>query len=331
MDVVEKCAEDAVISEPTGGVPSTNDSPIPLPPELLEFQRTLAPPATGGSIPELLASFDDYTNQQMPVVGNVSTGVPIRDIAGWRVTADVYTPVGEPPFPVLVYLHGGGWVMGAPSTHRRLAADLATLGLLTVVVDYRRAPKHRFPAAVEDTIDAINWVRDHASDLGGDSSRLLVGGDSAGANLAAAALATGEAGDVAAALLCYGIFDVQRALPSLVELIGGPDPHAQLYLEPDDVLGLTDDPRLHPERYCSEFPATLVLVGEHDPLLAESQALADRLADTPVAFEFVVAPDAPHGFLQLPTHPSHDIGLRAIDDFLHQAGVLGHTREAHSP
>ncbi|MHA6797419.1 alpha/beta hydrolase (plasmid) [Pseudonocardia bannensis] len=303
-----------------GAPPPGDGAAVELPPELLEFQLTLALPRSG-SVRDLLASFDAYINQRLPPVAAVIHQVPVREMAGWRVTADVYRPFGEPPFPTLVYLHGGAWVMGAPSTHRRLAADLAALGLLTIVVDYRRAPRHRFPAAVEDTVHAIDWARDHAAAHGGDPSRLLVGGDSAGANLAAAALATGRAGAVAAALLCYGIYDVHRALPVLADLLGGPDPATQLYLEPEDARRRLDDPRLHPERYCAGFPPTLILAGERDPLFAESAALADRLTAAAVHHEFVVVPGAPHGFLQLPTHPCHAEGLRTIDEFLRRTGV----------
>lgn len=293
---------------------------IALPPELLEFQRTLRPPESGDAR-ELLASFDAYTNQGMPAVGGIELKVPLREVNGWQVTADVYRPLGEPPFPTLVYLHGGAWVLGTPATHRRLAADLALLGLLTVSVDYRRAPRHRFPAAVEDTLHAVGWARSTAESFGGDPARLLLGGDSAGANLAAAALATGAAGPVAAALLCYGIYDVHRALPVVEHLVGGRDPDTQLYLEPDDARRLLDDPRLHPERYCAGFPPSLVLVGEDDPLLGESLSLADRLAEAGAPHELAVVGGAPHGFLQLPTHPGHAGGLARIGRFLAGHGL----------
>lgn len=288
-----------------------------VPPELLDFLYTLTVRGEGNAR-DLLSAFDGYTNQDGPTVAEVVRGVDVREVNGWRVTADVYAPHGEPPFPTLLWLHGGGWVLGAPASHRRLAADLTALGLLTLVLDYRRAPQHRFPAAVQDSVHALHWAREHAARYGGDPGRLFVGGDSAGANLAAAALACGQAPPVSGALLGYGIYDVHRALPTLTDLVGGPDPDSQLYLEPGDARERLDDPRLHPERYCAGFPPSLVLVGERDPLYPESAALAERLAVAGAPHEFVAVPGAPHGFLQLPGHPEHTRGLREIEGFVTQ-------------
>ncbi|AHH17514.1 esterase/lipase [Nocardia nova SH22a] len=286
-----------------------------VPGDLYQFNRTLSTAGLPGSALELLASFDDYTNQPGPAA-TVVPKVPLREVGGWRVTADVYRPAGEPPFATLLYLHGGAWVLGAPASHRRLAADLAALGLLTVVLDYRRAPKHRFPAAVDDTSHALEWLRDHAAELGGDPDRILVGGDSAGANLAAAALASGKHDFVSGALLLYGIYDVHRAMPVLTDLVGGPDPETQLYLEPDDMRRIGDDPRLHPERHCDRFPPSLVLVGADDPLHHESASLAAALTEAGVGNRYLSIPDAPHGFMQMPTHPAHARGLSAIEQFV---------------
>jgi acetyl esterase len=287
---------------------------------LLDFQLTLSAPM-GVTPAELLGSHDDYVNQSLPRVESVHRQVPLREVAGWRVTADVYRPLGDAPFPVLLFLHGGAWVMGSPWTHRRLAADLASLGALTFVLDYRRAPKHRFPAAVDDTVHAIEWVRHHAERFGGDPNALVVGGDSAGANLAAAAIVAGGLGSVAGAVLCYGIYDFHRALPRLAALIGGPDPVDQRYVEPEAFAALTDDPRLNPERRCEALPRTLILAGELDPLYSESVALAERLSTTSVPFDFVTVEDAPHGVLQLPGHPGHSTGLQAIGSFLEHIDV----------
>ena len=288
-------------------------APVPAP--LLDFQLTLRAP-DGISPAVLLASYDDYMNADGPPVAAVHRGVPMREVAGWRLGADITVPLGEPPFPVVVYLHGGGWVMGAPWTHRRLAADLAALGLLVVSVDYRRAPKHRFPAAVDDAAFAVAWTAEHAGRYGGDASRLLVGGDSAGANLAAGVLAGGGGDGVAGALLFYGIYDYHRALPVLAPLLGGPDAATQLYLRPDDFDAVRGDPRLSPQGHVAGLPPTLLAVGGQDPLLGESTALAARLAGAGVPHELVVLDGAPHGFLQLPTHPAHRAGLAAIGGFL---------------
>lgn len=297
----------------TGTDPDTG-----VPCGLLEFNRALRVPEGGPALGPLVG-FDDYINQDGPSrerVAEITRAVPVREVAGWKVTTDVYRPVGDPPYPTLLFLHGGAWIAGTPGTHRRLAADLCALGMLTVVLDYRRAPRHRFPAAVLDTLHALDWVATQAASHGGDPERLWIGGDSAGANLAAAALAAGAPVPVAGALLAYGIFDVHRALPTLAGVLGGPDADTQLYLQPDDARGLVDDPRLHPERHCAGFPPTLVLSGDDDPLHPESTALAARLADAGVPHRYVVVAGAPHGFLQLPTHPAHELGLRAIREFL---------------
>lgn len=300
----------------TGGV-----VPGGVPAPLLDFQLTLRAPA-GVAPAALLAAYDDYINAAGPAVATVHHAVPMREVAGWRLGADITVPLGEPPFPALVYLHGGGWVLGAPWTHRRLAADLAALGLLVVSVDYRRAPKHRYPAAVEDAAFALDWARARVAEYGGDPGRLLVGGDSAGANLAAGALAGGAGAGVAAALLFYGIYDYHRALPVLAPLLGGADAGSQPYLPPEEFETLRGEPRLSPERHAHRLPPCLVAAGGCDPLLDESTALATRLAAAGVARELVVLDGAPHAFLQLPTHPAHGAALAAIAGFLDRQGIV---------
>jgi acetyl esterase len=292
-----------------------------MPPELLEFQLTLKPPA-GGNAVELLKSFDDYANGEPPEVGEALLEVPIREVAGWRVTADVYVPLGEPPFPALTYFHGGAWTMGAPRTHRRLAGELAALGLLVVNVDYRRAPKHRFPAAVEDCLHATLWTQDVCERFGGDPSRLLVGGDSAGANLAAAVIAA-RAVALDAAVLLYGIYDFYRALPVLGDLLGGTDGASQLYVRAEDFDAARTDPRLCPEQAADAFPPTFLAAGGLDPLLGESVALAGALAEAAVPHRLHVAPRAPHGFLQAPSLPCYVEAFQELRAFLSAHGVVG--------
>lgn len=290
-----------------------------VPPALWEYQTAFRMPA-GAAATELLKCFDEYMNADPPPVGAAHPGVPLREVAGWRVSADITVPPGEGPFPVLVYLHGGGWSMGSPQTHRRLAAELTGLGLVVVSVDYRRAPKHPFPAAVEDVAFAVEWAREYAASYGGDPEQLVVGGDSAGANLAASVLATGGAG-VRAALLCYGVFDYHRMQAGMARLLGRPDPVSGRYLRPEEFDGLRGDPRLSPEVAADRFPPTLLTVGELDPLLPESEAMAARLDAGSVPHRLHVAANAPHAYLQLPTHPAQAEGLAVIADFLEEHGV----------
>ena len=101
-----------------------SDPAATVPGPLLEFQLTLRAP-DGISPAALLGSYDDYVNADGPPVAAVHHGVPMREVAGWRLGADITVPLGEPPFPVLVYLHGGGWVMGDRNTHDHLIRELA--------------------------------------------------------------------------------------------------------------------------------------------------------------------------------------------------------------
>src|SRR5215831_11714402 len=97
-----------------------------------------------------------------------------------------YTPSGTGPFPILVFFHGGGWVIGNRETHDATCRALTNAaGCIVASVDYRLAPEHKFPVAVEDSYAATRWIADHATSIGADPTRIAVGGDSAGGNLAA--------------------------------------------------------------------------------------------------------------------------------------------------
>src|SRR5262245_44800336 len=123
-------------------------------------------------------------NQDLPAIGGLEKDVELRP--GLR--ADVAVPKGASPHPVVIYLHGGGWAFGSPTSHRKLGMQFAEAGYLTIVLDYRLAPEHPFPAALEDTMFAIGWAADDARRWNGDGRRIAIGGDSAGATWRSAPL-----------------------------------------------------------------------------------------------------------------------------------------------
>jgi acetyl esterase len=130
--------------------------------------------------------------------------IPARD--GHAMPARLYAPHSDQPLPVLLYIHGGGFTVGSLTTHDVLCRQLSRQGHCAVVsLDYRLAPEHRFPTAVHDSWDALNWLHQNAPTLGLDASRLAVGGDSAGGTLSAVcALMARDAGlTLALQLLFY--------------------------------------------------------------------------------------------------------------------------------
>ncbi len=121
---------------------------------------------------------------ELEPVGNVED----REVPGpeGQISVRIYTPEGKGPFPVLVFFHGGGWVIGNIESHDAVCRSLTNqAGCITVSADYRLAPEHKFPAAPEDCYAATQWVAANAATFNGDPTRIAVGGDSAGGNLAA--------------------------------------------------------------------------------------------------------------------------------------------------
>jgi len=213
----------------------------------------------------------------------------------------------EARLPALVYYHGGGWVIGDLDTHDVLCRELANAVRCAVfAVDYRLAPEHPFPAAVEDACDALAWVAENADALGVDAARLAVGGDSAGGNLAAvAALAARDAGrpKLAAQLLVYPATDQHGGFPSH-------ERNAEGYLLTRQAIEyfrghylpdarLWGDWRASPLRapdHRAVAPA-FVLTAGFDPLRDEGLAYAERLAEAGVEVSYREYPDMIHGFL----------------------------------
>jgi acetyl esterase len=200
----------------------------------------------------------------------------------------IYRPVGEGPFPLLVFFHGSGFVLCSLDTHDGMCRNLcAGAGYVVVSVDYRLAPEHKFPAGLDDCVFATSWVSEHAAELEGDAGRIVVGGDSAGGNLAAAAALRirDEGGPpLLGQLLIYPVTDYYT-------------PGTPSYRENADGYGLTrdtmvwfwdhylSDPAEAAEPYASPLrardlsglPAALVVTAEYDPLCDEGEYYAAKL------------------------------------------------------
>jgi acetyl esterase len=219
----------------------------------------------------------------------------------------LYTPPGRGPFPVLLYFHGGGFVIGDLDDYDGTCRELCDgAGCIVVSVGYRLAPEHRFPAATDDCLAATRWVGEHAAAFDGDPDRIAVGGDSAGGNLATVtALRIRDEGGPAlcAQLLVYPVTDhVERETASMRDNADGylltRDTirwFANHYLGPD---GNPDDARVCPLRAVSlaDLPPALVLTAEYDPLRDEGEAYAEALRAAGVATTLSRYDGAIHGF-----------------------------------
>jgi acetyl esterase len=237
-----------------------------------------------------------------------------REIAGPEgapLRLRIYTPRGQGPFPLLVFYHGSGFVLCSLDTHDGICRNLcAGAGCVVASVDYRLAPEHPFPAAPEDCLAATRWCADHAAGLGADPARLVVGGDSAGGNLAAVvALRLRDEGGPrpVGQLLLYPVTDWHTpGWPSYAENAEGYGlTRATMewfwghYLA--DPARDSAHPHAAPLRAASlaGLPPALVTTAEYDPLRDEGEAYARLLEKQGVEVEATRYPSMIHGFLHL--------------------------------
>ena len=262
-------------------------------------------------------TFAPMLNSDPPEIGAFHEAVQLRP----GLTADVAVPKGNGPHPVVVYLHGGGWIGGSSKTHRKLGMQFAEAGYLTINVDYRLAPEHPFPAGLEDCLYAVKWTGENAKRWNGDVSRLAVGGDSAGGNLTAATLTSLAAEKYAgpakpkAALLIYGVYDFPATMKR--EQAGSIDGMVKAYAGAG-YPAILEDPRVSPLRAVKPgaLPPSFVICGTADPLLPETHAMADALKRADIRHEVVILEDMPHGFLQFSVLSGCKQGLDQMFDFL---------------
>ena len=238
-------------------------------------------------------------------------GVPVR----------IYRPDDSTePSPALVFFHGGGWVVGSIETHDGITRALANRsGCVVVSVEYRVAPEHRFPAAIDDAWSATRWVLSNAAELGIDPARLAVGGDSSGGNLAAAVALRARDADIPLALqlLVYPVLDRSFSTGSYAEFAEGFSlTQAGMRWYWSHYLGEADgaDRDASPARETdlTGLAPAFVATAELDPLRDEGEAYARRLEDAGVPTAHVRYDGMIHGFLRMPA--AIDRAADALDD-----------------
>ena len=228
----------------------------------------------------------------------------------------VYRPRDDAALPGLLYLHGGGFMLGSVESHDTLCRLLAReAGAAVVSVDYRLAPEHRFPVPVEECIFACDWLAEHGAEIGVDAARLAVGGDSAGANLALAVLDRRREA-LSTALLFYGCYG---HMPEYGYELG---PAAAAYGDGRYGLGLAIMRRFYADYLSREedgrdplfcgLPPVLLTAAALDPLRDDAEALGLKLAAAHVPHRYILYPGAPHGFLKLA--PEVEVAARAVRD-----------------
>ncbi|NRQ39753.1 alpha/beta hydrolase [Nonomuraea sp. NN258] len=286
---------------------------MPLHPEARRvIERTLMGPADGPP-PEAAVMREEFRKYwvmpaDLPAVGSVVDTI----FPGPAVNIQIrrYTPSGNGPFPAFVWFHGGGWVIGSLDENEFACRALcAGAGAVVISVDYRLAPENPFPAAAEDCYAAVRWVREHGPEFGVDPSRIAVGGESAGGNLAAVA-----------ALKSRDLGGPPLALQVLISpVLGHPDDGRDSYRDYADGYFLSkssmdwfftqyprnaadlNDPYLLPLRAddLSGLAPALVLGAEYDVLRDEGEEYAAALRRAGVPAELVRFDGLIHGFFGL--------------------------------
>jgi len=220
-----------------------------------------------------------------------------------RVTLRILVPV-ENPIGVLVYYHGGGWVLGSIDEYDTVARKLAErTSCAVVLVEYRLAPEHRYPAAVDDSYAALEWVGQNVKYIAGREVPLIVAGDSAGGNLAAVMAVRARARNgppIALQVLIYPVTDSDGMIWFWDHYI----PDSSRRSEPDASPLHTDN--------LSGLPPTVILTAEHDVLRDEGEAYAARLQEADVKVNLKRYPGQMHGFFTLLMLPGSELGFQQV-------------------
>jgi len=277
---------------------------MPLHPQALALLDLVAaigdPPMEEMSAAEARAS---RKARQLPSTAPIHE---VRDIDANGIPTRLYRPNDRTDLGLLVYFHGGGWVIGDLDSHDAVCRALANgSGHAVLSVDYRLAPEHPFPAPLEDAVTATRWAHAHAAELGCRADRIAVGGDSAGGNLAAVVAQLAPV-PLVYQLLVYPVTDLTCAQPSYEENATGYFlTKAAMRWFIDHYIGGADakDPRISPlfaaDHVLAATPPALVITAEFDPLRDEGDVYATRLAALGVPTSHVRFGGMFHAFFSL--------------------------------
>jgi acetyl esterase len=242
---------------------------------------------------------------------NVKSKNLIIEDSGNKVPIRIYTPEGKPPFPILIFFHGGGFVLGNLDEFDALCTFLANGASCVVVsVDYRLAPEYKHPAAVEDALTAVNWIAKNAGEIGGDETKVAVAGDSAGANLAV--ISSMLARDKSFPALIYQVLicpwlDLSSTNTDSYKYFG--DGlwlskaniywYRNHYLENEDqAKSYLVSPMLAEK--LNGLPPTLIIAAEYDVLRDEGKIFADRLSAKGIQVQYNCYNGMLHDFVTVP-------------------------------
>ncbi|AKM11547.1 alpha/beta hydrolase [Croceicoccus naphthovorans] len=241
------------------------------------------------------------------------------DVVGVRLR--VHRPTDAASLPAMLYIHGGGWALFSIDTHDRLMREYASrAGIVVVGIDYSLSPEAKFPAALNEAVSAIGWMRENADDLGIDPARIAVGGDSAGGNLAVSTcLKLRELGlpQLQGMVLNYGAFAPDHT-PSYARYDG-----PNYCLTVDEMDAFWDDYLADPSQKSDplavptlgdlhDLPPAFMAIAKLDILRDCNHTLAEKLADVGVAVEAVEYETATHSFLEAMSIAP--LASRALDD-----------------
>jgi acetyl esterase len=233
----------------------------------------------------------------------------IRDVQAGSIPCRLYRPSAQTDLGLLVFFHGGGWVIGDLNSHDGVCRSLANKsGHAVLSVDYRLAPEHKFPAAYDDCVTALKWAHENAGALGIDNTRMAVGGDSAGGNLAAA-VALAEVVPLKFQMLIYPAVDMSMESPSISENANAPILTKAVmawfvnhYMNSDsDRTNINASPMLASDEQLKRMPPAIVITAQYDPLRDEGEAYGKRLVENGVSTTITRYNGAFHGFFNMIT------------------------------